>query len=291
MGGLAELCGRFGRADPPEGNDLPASTLECVLKVGNYAATLTREVAMRNHPIVSPDEWLAARLRLLAKEKELTRQRDQLSEERRALPWVKVEKEFVFDGPNGRETLLQLFQGNSQLLIYHFMYGTDWNEGCKNCSFWADSFDGITAHLKHRDVTMIVVSRAPYAKLNAFHKRMGWRFKWVSSGTSDFNHDFNVSFTPEEMKGTVFYNYEQRKFPLSEAPGISVFYKDDAGAIFHTYSCYGRGLDAVNGAYQLLDLVPKGRNEAELPQPMSWVRHHDKYDDAPLAAPEAGVSA
>ena len=217
---------------------------------------------MRNHPIVSQAEWLGARLRLLAKEKEFTRQRDQLSEERRALPWVKVEKEYVFDGPNGREALPQLFQGNSQLLIYHFMYGTDWNEGCKNCSFWADSFDGITAHLKHRDVTMIVVSRAPYAKLNAFRKRMGWRFKWVSSGTSDFNHDFNVSFTSEEMKGTVFYNYEHRKFPLSEAPGISVFYKDDAGAIFHTYSCYGRGLDAVNGAYQLLDLGPK---EEEIP--------------------------
>jgi predicted dithiol-disulfide oxidoreductase (DUF899 family) len=252
---------------------------------------LTREVAMRGHPIVSQEEWLAARLRLLGKEKEFTQQRDQLTEQRRALPWVKVEKEYVFDGPNGRETLAQLFQGRSQLLIYHFMYGTDWNEGCKNCSFWADSFDGITAHLKHRDVSMIVVSRAPYSKLKAFQKRMGWRFKWVSSGTSDFGHDLYVSFTPEEMKGTVFYNYEYRKFSLSEAPGISVFYKDDAGAIFHTYSCYGRGLDAVNGAYQLLDLVPRGRNEADLPHPMSWVRHHDKYDDAPFEAPDVGVSA
>ena len=252
---------------------------------------LTHEVAMRDHPIVSQDEWLAARLRLLAKEKEFTRQRDQLSEERRALPWVKVEKEYVFDGADGRETLSQLFQGSTQLLIYHFMYGMDWNEGCKNCSFWADSFDGITAHLKHRDVTMIVVSRARYSKLKTFQKRMGWSFKWVSSGTSDFGHDFNVSFMSEEMKGTVFYNYEYRKFPLSEAPGISVFYKDDAGTIFHTYSCYGRGLDAVNGAYQLLDLVPKGRNEADLPHPMSWVRHHDKYDAAPLEAPEARVSA
>jgi predicted dithiol-disulfide oxidoreductase (DUF899 family) len=251
---------------------------------------LTREVAMKKHPIVSQDEWLAARVRLLAKEKEFTRQRDRLSEERRALPWVKIEKEYVFDGPNGRETLSQLFQGRSQLLIYHFMYGTDWKEGCKNCSFWADSFNGIAAHLKHRDVTMIAVSRAPYSKLKAFRERMGWSFKWVSSGTSDFGHDFNVSFTPEEMKGAVFYNYERRKFPMTEAPGISVFYKDDAGTLFHTYSCYGRGLDAVNGAYQLLDLVPKGRNEADLPHPMSWVRHHDRYD-ASLEAPEAKVSA
>jgi len=242
---------------------------------------------MRAHPIVSQDEWLAARKRLLAKEKEFTRQRDRLSVERRALPWVKVEKEYVFDGVDGRETFSQLFKGCSQLLIYHFMYGMDWSEGCKNCSFWADSFDGITVHLKHRDVTMIAVSRAPYSKLKAFEKRMGWSFKWVSSGTSDFGRDFNVSFTPEEMKGTVFYNYDYRKFPLREAPGISVFYKDDAGTIFHTYSCYGRGLDDVNGAYQLLDLVPKGRNEADLPHPMSWVRHQDKYDDAPLEEPEA----
>jgi len=252
---------------------------------------LTHEFAMRNHPIVSQNEWLDARARHLAKEKAFTRWRDQLSEERRALPWVKVEKEYVFDGSNGRETLAQLFQGNSQLLIYHFMYGTDWNEGCKNCSFWADSFNGITAHLKHRDVMMIVVSRAPYSKLKTFQKRMGWSFKWVSSSNTEFSRDFNVSFTPEEGKGMVFYNYEHRKFPLTEAPGISVFYKDDAGTIFHTYSCYGRGLDAVNGAYQLLDLVPKGRNEADLPHPMSWVRHHDKYDDAALEAPEARVSA
>ena len=245
---------------------------------------------MRSHPIVSQDKWLAARARLLAKEKEFTRQRDQLSEERRALPWVKVEKEYVFDGSNGRETLSQLFQDRSQLLIYHFMYRRDWNEGCKNCSFWADSFNGITAHLKHRDVTMIVMSRAPYSKLKTFQNRMGWSFKWVSSSTTDFSRDFNVSFTPEEIKGTVFYNYEHRKFPMTEAPGISVFYKDDAGTIFHTYSCYGRGLDAVNCAYQLLDLVPKGRNEADLPNPMSWVRHHDKYDDSPFETSEARLS-
>src|SRR5262249_50604144 len=185
----------------------------------------------------------------------------------------------VLDGGGGPETLSQLFKRRRQLLDYPFMYGMEWSEGLKKCSFWADSFDGITAHLKHRDVTMIAVSRAPYAKLKFFQERMGWSFKWVSSGASDFNHDFHVSFTPEEMKGTVFYNYAQRKFPLSEAPGLSAFYKDEASAIFHTYSCYGRGLDAMNGAYQLLDLVAKGRNEADLPHPMSWVRHHDKYDD------------
>src|SRR5215831_6310704 len=167
----------------------------------NYTARPTHEVAMRNHPVVSQHEWLDARARLLAKEKAFTRQRDQLSEERRALPWVKVDKEYVFDGSAGRETLSQLFQGRSQLLIYHFMYGTDWNEGCKNCSFWADSFNGITAHLKHRDVTMIVVSRAPYSKLKTFQKRMGWSFKWVSSSTTDFSRDFNVAFTPEDKIG------------------------------------------------------------------------------------------
>jgi predicted dithiol-disulfide oxidoreductase (DUF899 family) len=234
--------------------------------------------AVSDHPIVSHEEWLDARAQLLASEKEFTRQRDRLSNQRRALPWVKVDKEYVFDGPNGRETLSQLFGGRSQLLVYHFMFGPDWNEGCKNCSFWADSFNGITTHLRQRDVTMIAVSRAPYPKLKAFEEHMGWSFKWASSNTSDFNHDFNVSFTPEEMKGTVFYNYARRKFSSSEAPGISVFHKDGAGTIFHTYSCYARGLDAVNGAYQLLDLVPKGRDEAGLPYPMSWVRHHDKYD-------------
>lgn len=232
---------------------------------------------MNNHPTVSRDQWLAARTRLLAKEKEFTRQRDRLSDERRALPWVKVDKEYVFDGAGGRETLAQLFEGNSQLLVYHFMFGPDWNEGCKNCSFWADSFNGITTHLNRNGLTMIAVSRAPYAKLKAFQQRMGWSFTWVSSGATDFNRDFDVSFTPEELEGTVFYNYEHRRFSSSEAPGISVFYKDGGGAIFHTYSCYARGLDAVNGAYQLLDLAPKGRGESGLPYPMSWVRHRDKY--------------
>ena len=229
------------------------------------------------HPVVSQKEWLAARRALLAKEKELTRQRDRLSEERRALPWVKVDKDYAFDGPDGRQTLSELFEGRSQLLVYHFMYGPDWEEGCPSCSFWADNFNGAIEHLKARDVTMIAVSRAPYRTLKAFQKRMGWSFKWVSSLGSDFNYDFHVSFTPEQQQGKVFYNFEKQEFPSDEAPGISVFYKDGTGDVFNTYSAYSRGIDAVNGAYQLLDLAPKGRDEAELPWPMAWVKHHDKY--------------
>ena len=229
------------------------------------------------HPVVSQKEWLAARRALLAKEKELTRQRDRLSEERRALPWVKVDKDYAFDGPDGRQTLSELFEGRSQLLVYHFMYGPDWEEGCPSCSFWADNFNGAIEHLKARDVTMIAVSRAPYRTLKAFQNRMGWSFKWVSSLGSDFNYDFHVSFTPEQQQGKVFYNFEKQEFPSDEAPGISVFYKDGTGDVFNTYSAYSRGIDAVNGAYQLLDLAPKGRDEAELPWPMAWVKHHDKY--------------
>jgi predicted dithiol-disulfide oxidoreductase (DUF899 family) len=236
------------------------------------------KTSANKHQIVSQQEWLAARKALLAKEKEFTKQRDRLSEARRALPWVKIEKSYSFEGPKGRQSLSDLFEGRSQLLVYHFMYGPDWGEGCMSCSFWADTFNGAIEHLKARDVTMIAVSRAPYSALKAFEKRMGWSFKWVSSLGSDFNFDFNVSFTPEEMeKGPVFYNYQRQEFPSDEAPGISVFTKDEAGNIFHTYSAYSRGLDAVNGAYQLLDLVPKGRDEAELPWPMAWVKHRDKY--------------
>jgi predicted dithiol-disulfide oxidoreductase (DUF899 family) len=235
------------------------------------------KASRKKHPVVAHDEWLAARRALLVKEKELTRQRDRLSAERRALPWVKVEKDYVFDGPNGRQTLRDLFEGRSQLLVYHFMYGPDWEEGCPSCSFWADNFNGAIEHLKARDVTMIAVSRAPYSTLNAFQKRMGWSFKWVSSLGSDFNYDFQASFTPEQQKGKVFYNFEKQEFPSDEAPGISVFYKDETGEVFHTYSAYSRGIDAVNGAYQLLDLVPKGRDEQDLPWTMAWVRHHDKY--------------
>ncbi len=234
---------------------------------------------MKTHKVVFKDEWLAARREHLAKEKVFTRLRDQLSQERRELPWVKVEKEYVFDGPNGKETLLELFEGRSQLIIYHFMYGPDWAEGCLSCSFWADNFNGITVHLNHRDITLLAVSRAPLGTLEAYKRRMGWAFKWVSSFGSDFNRDYHVSFTPEEMeKDEMFYNFRISKFPSEEAPGISVFYRNEQGDVFHTYSCYSRGLDMLNGAYHYLDLVPKGRNEDDLPHSMAWLRRHDQYE-------------
>lgn len=235
---------------------------------------------MSTHRIVSQEEWLEARKAHLTREKEFTRLRDQLSRERRALPWVKVEKDYVFQGPNGPESLGDLFDGRSQLLVQHFMYGPDWEEGCPSCSFWADSYDGFVVHLAQRDVTMVAVSRAPLVKLDAFKRRMGWSFKWVSSLGSDFNRDFQVSFTPDEMaKGEMTYNYETRGFPADEAPGVSVFIKNEDGEIFHTYSCYARGLDMLNGAYHYLDLVPKGRDEDDLPYSMAWVRRHDEYAD------------
>jgi predicted dithiol-disulfide oxidoreductase (DUF899 family) len=232
------------------------------------------------HSIVSRDAWLAARKAHLTREKEFTRLRDQLSAERRELPWVKVEKEYVFDGPDGQETLADLFAGRSQLIVYHFMFGPDWEQGCPSCSLLSDHIDGANLHLPHRDVTLLAVSRAPLAQIEAFKRRMGWRFKWVSSYDNDFNHDYHVSFTPDEMaRGEVDYNYQMQEFPSEEAPGASVFYKDPAGAVFHTYSAYARGLDMLIGAYTYLDLVPKGRDEAALPWTMAWVRHHDKYDD------------
>jgi predicted dithiol-disulfide oxidoreductase (DUF899 family) len=229
------------------------------------------------HKIVSGTEWLAARKALLAKEKELTRLRDDLSRQRRELPWVKVEKTYVFDGPSGKETLSDLFAGRSQLIVDHFMFGADWQEGCPSCSFWADTYDGVVVHLEQRDASFVVVSRAPLDKLEAYRKRMGWSLKWVSSLNNDFNRDYHVSFTPAEQN-TAVYNYRADGFGSSEAPGVSVFAKDAAGSIFHTYSCYARGLDALNGAYQLLDLIPKGRDEQGLPHPMAWVRRHDRYD-------------
>ena len=235
---------------------------------------------MSDRNIVSHEEWLAARKEHLRHEKEFTRLRDELSRERRELPWERVEKNYVFDGPNGRETLSDLFAGKSQLVVYHFMFGPDWGEGCKSCSFWADNFNGIDVHLKHRDLTLIAVSRAPFDKLDAYKKRMGWSFKWVSSFSSDFNRDYRVSFAPEDKKErTVDYNYTLQQFPSDEAPGISVFYKDAAAKVFHTYSSYGRGLDMLNGAYHYLDLVPKGRDEDGLAYHMEWLRHRDKYDD------------
>jgi predicted dithiol-disulfide oxidoreductase (DUF899 family) len=229
------------------------------------------------HKIVPADQWLAARKSLLAKEKELTRLRDDLSRQRRELPWVKVEKRYVFDGPDGQETLSDLFAGRSQLIVDHFMFGADWQEGCPSCSFWADTYDGLVVHLEQRDASFVVVSTAPLEKLQAYRQRMGWRFKWVSSFNNDFNRDYHVTFTPEEQK-TAVYNYRTGGFGASEAPGISIFAKDAAGDLFHTYSCYARGLDPLNGAYQLIDLLPKGRDEDGLAHPMAWVRRHDKYD-------------
>ena len=235
---------------------------------------------MQTNRIVSREEWIAARKEHLAKEKELTRLRDQLSEQRRQLPWVKVDQEYVFEGPKGKESLSDLFEGRSQLIVYHFMFGPTWEEGCPSCSFLADGFDGAMVHLNHRDVTMVAVSRAPLENLEAYKKRMGWKFKWVSSLGSDFNLDYSVSFTGEELeKGEVYYNYRMGKFPSEEAPGLSVFYQDGTGDIFHTYSSYARGLDRLIGTYQYLDLVPKGRDEAGLSFTMEWVRRHDRYDD------------
>lgn len=232
---------------------------------------------MKQNPVVSEEEWVITRKRLLAKEKEFTRLRDELSRERRELPWEKVDKQYVFDTSDGKQTLSELFEGRSQLVVYHFMFGPTWEQACKSCSFWADNFNGIVVHLKHRDVTMIAVSRASLEKIEAYRKRMAWGFKWVSSYSNEFNRDFHVSFTPEEMKGPVDYNYTQQKFGSDEAPGISVFYRNPAGGVFHTYSCYSRGLDMLNGAYHFLDLVPKGRDEDALPHTMAWLKRHDEY--------------
>ena len=234
---------------------------------------------MEQHKIVSREEWLVARKAHLAKEKELTRQRDELNRQLRELPWVKVEKRYVFDGPKGPETLADLFAGRSQLILQHFMFGPGWKEGCVGCSFSADHMDGALPHLEHHDVSFVAVARAPLADIAAFHKRMGWRFKWVSSYGSDFNYDYHISFTKEEIAtGKVYYNYAVGNFQSEEMSGRSVFYKDAAGDIFHTYSSYARGGDHLLGAYNYLDITPKGRNESR--GMGDWVRHHDKYDAA-----------
>jgi predicted dithiol-disulfide oxidoreductase (DUF899 family) len=223
------------------------------------------------------EEWLAQRLALLAREKDLNRLRDELAEQRRRLPWVPVDKDYPFIGPDGHCTLSELFAGRSQLLVYHFMFGPDWEEGCPSCSFWADAFDGVAVHLAHRDVTLVAVSRAPYSKLAAYRDRMGWSFPWFSSEPGDFNVDYHVSFTPEQQATGAEYNYATVAKPGEEMPGLSAFALHD-GAVFHTYSCYSRGLDPINSAYQLLDLAPKGRDEGGLPWPMAWLRRHDAYD-------------
>lgn len=234
---------------------------------------------MENHDVVSPDAWLEARKELLIKEKEFTRLRDQLSQQRRDLPWERVDKDYVFAGPTGDVTLADLFAGRQQLVIYHFMFDPSWEEGCPNCSFWADNFNGIDVHLRQRDVSFVAVSRAPLDKLEAFKKRMGWSFTWVSSLASDFNYDYQVSFTPEALaRGEALYNYATSNPGGTEREGTSVFYRDERGQVFHTYSAYARGIDMLNGAYHYLDLVPKGRDEAGHDNPQFWVRHHDRYD-------------
>lgn len=229
--------------------------------------------------VVTSAEWVAARKELLAKEKEFTRLRDELSRKRREMPWEKVEKEYVFECPNGRESLSDLFDGRSQLIVYHFMFGPDWKEGCPSCSFLADTFDGPRVHLAQRDTTFVAVSRAKLPQIEAFQKRMGWHFKWVSSFGSDFNFDYQVSAKPDEnTRGKVYYNYDYTEFPSDERPGLSVFYKSEDGQIFHTYSSYARGLDILLPTYNFLDMTAKGRDEEGLPHPMAWVRHHDRYE-------------
>jgi predicted dithiol-disulfide oxidoreductase (DUF899 family) len=232
------------------------------------------------HRVVTRDEWLVARTQLLAREKEFTRLRDQLSRDRRDLPWERVETDYTFESQAGQVTLSDLFAGKSQLIVYHFMFDMNDEEGCEHCSFWADNFNGIDAHLRQRDVSLVAVSRAPLSKLEAFRRRMGWTFTWVSSLPSDFNFDYQASFTPESReRGDAYYNYTLGDPGMPNREGISVFYKNEGGDIFHTYSTYARGIDIVNGAYHFLDLVPRGRDEAGHDDPQFWVRHHDRYEE------------
>ena len=227
--------------------------------------------------IGSPEEWRTARLALLDREKELNRLRDELAAERRRLPWVRLARPYEFDGPDGRVPMRDLFDGHSQLIVYHFMFGPGWGEGCLLCSFWADSFNAMPVHLAHRDVALVATSRAPFGEIDAYRRRMGWSFRWYSSAPGDFNYDFGVSATPRMRRDGAEYNYRPVAEPMEESPGLSVFALDDQGEIFHTYSAYSRGLDPVNSGYQLLDLTPKGRDEQDLPWTMAWVRRHDAY--------------
>jgi predicted dithiol-disulfide oxidoreductase (DUF899 family) len=232
---------------------------------------------MTDHTIATHEQWLAARLELLAAEKEFTRQRDALTRRRMAMPWERVEKSYSFEGPDGALSFADLFDGRSQLIVYHLMFAPDWEEACKSCSFWADNFNGIPVHLGHRDVTFTAVSLAPLAKIDAYKKRMGWSFPWVSSHGSDFNFDYHVSFTPDQIAAGTYYNYQVQPNKVSEQVGISVFARNERDELFHTYSCYSRGVDMLNGAYHYLDLVPKGRDEDDLQFSMAWLRRHDQY--------------
>ena len=241
-----------------------------------------------NHPVVSRQQGLAERKVLLAREKELIRLGDQIARERRALSWTRIEKNYVFDTPEGRRTLADLFDGRRQLLMQHFMLGEGWEQGCKSCSYMADHTEGALVHLAQRDVTFVAVSRAPLAEIERFRRRMGWRFRWVSSHGTDFNRDFGVTFTPEERaSGEADYNFGKVP-PGDEMPGVSVFWKDDSGEVFHTYSTYGRGVEVMMHTYRLLDLTPKGRDEDALGFTMEWVRHHDRYETSPAAKAAAG---
>lgn len=250
------------------------------MKGKNSVSVKTTSTGTNTHPVVSHDDWLRARTDFLAKEKEFTRLRDDLSRQRRELPWERVEKSYVFEGPGGKETLAELFGKRTQLVVYHFMFSPEWERGCKHCSFWADHFDGMGVHLNHRDVSLVAISRAPLDKIEAFRNKMGWNFKWLSSFGTDFNYDFQASFTPEENKsGTALYNYTRTNAGPTEREGVSVFYKEASGAIYHTYSCYARGIDMLNTTYHYLDLVPKGRDEVGLKSPQGWVQYHNDYKD------------
>jgi predicted dithiol-disulfide oxidoreductase (DUF899 family) len=244
---------------------------------------------MTTHTIATREKWLEARLDLLAVEKDLMRRSDEVARLRRQLPWVRIDKDYVFDGPDGRQTLGDLFDGRRQLLVQHFMLKPGAEEGCKSCSYMADHTDGMIVHLAHRDVTFVAISRAPFAEIADFRRRMGWQFKWLSSYGTDFNYDFGVSFTPEQRAtGKINYNFGNWSLVGEEWPGVSAFVKDEAGNVFHTYSTYGRGVEVMMGTYRMLDLLPKGRDETDENARMGWVRHHDRYEPGPVA--KAGLA-
>jgi predicted dithiol-disulfide oxidoreductase (DUF899 family) len=235
--------------------------------------------ASAGHRVVPREQWLKERVALLAEEKEFTRRRDEMSARVRELPWVKVDKTYTFDTPTGPKSLADLFGPHSQLIVYHFMFDPTWSQGCKSCSFIADHYNPLVVHFAHRDTSFVTVSRAPIEKLEAFRKRMGWTFPWVSAAKTDFSHDFGVSFTDQELASDkTTYNYTGKPYPIRELPGLSVFYKDPRGNIYHTYSTFARGLDIFLGLYNYLDVTPKGRDE-EPGTGMDWLRHHDRYDD------------
>lgn len=249
-------------------------------------ATIAENKNTANHPVATRGQWIAERKKLLAREKELTQLSDQIARERRALPWVRVDKDYVFAAPEGPRRLAELFDGRSQLLMQHLMFAPGWEHACPSCSFMADHTDGMLVHLAQRDTSFVAVSRATLAEIEAFRQRMGWKFRWVSSHGSDFNRDFGVNFTPDEVaSGEVHYNYGPWPFPCEELPGVSAFYRDDDGTVFQTYSTYGRGVEVMMGTYRMLDLTARGRDEHDVPNKMEWVRHHDRYPPEASAKP------